>query len=524
VRVWLISVLLPVLALAAENPEQLYRDGRKAEKAGELVRAYLLYSEAAAADPNNTTYWSHAMALRPVASLQAANTMKVTENGLAEPRLNPDITGSITDRELDEARQPLPPVEFNGLPGHQNFDLRGDAKQLFEQVAKAFGLRVLFDEDYQPSAPKRFQLEDAGYREAFRALEAATGSFIEPVSERMLFVANDTAQKRVEFQHTASAAIPIPDPLTVQEIQEIVTGVRGLLDIQRMLVDTQRRMVLVRDRASKVQIATVLFRDLMQRRPQVAIDVEILAADESSSLHYGLSLQSAVPLVWFGMNPKNIMTTIPAGFMNFMTFGGGASLFGLGVTASSLFGTVSKSSATSILEAKMVSLDGQPATLHVGQRYPIASNLYIGNTGGSGQVFTPPPTFSFEDLGLVLKITPHVNGMDDVSLDVNAEFKLLGAAAVNGIPVIANREYESKVRVRQGEWAVLAGLMNASEARTVTGIVGLAKIPFLRETQRNRDRSDTLIVLKPRLLSLPPTEFLTHEAWVGTETRPRSDM
>jgi type II secretory pathway component GspD/PulD (secretin) len=218
------------------------------------------------------------------------------------------------------------------------------------------------------------------------------------------------------------------------------------------------------------------------------------------------------------------MTTIPTGFMNFMTFGGGASLFGLGVTAASLFGTISKSSATSLLDAKIVSLDGQPATLHVGERYPIATNLYIGNTGTSSQVFTPPPTFSFEDLGLVLKITPHVNGMDDVSLDVSAEFKLLGAASVDGIPVISNRQYESKVRVRDGEWAVLAGLMNATEARTVTGIVGLAKVPFLRENQRDRDRSDTLIVLKPHLMSLPPTEFLTHEAWVGTETRPRSDM
>jgi hypothetical protein len=524
VKVWAILGLLPALVLAADNPEQLYREGRKAERAGEIVRAYLLYSEAAAADPQNTTYWSHALALRPVASLQASNTIKVDDNGIAEQRLNPEVTGTITERELDDARKPLPPPEFKGLPGNQSFDLRGDARQLFEQVAKAFGLRVVFDEGYQASPAKRFQLEDAGYTEAFRALEAATGSFIEPVSDRLLFVANDTAQKRTEFQRTASAVFPVPDPMTVQEIQEVVTGVRGLLDIQRMLVDTQRRMILIRDRASKVQIAGVIVRDLMQRRPKVEIEVQVLAADESSSLHYGLSLPSSVPLVWFGVTPKNLMTTIPSGFMNFMTFGGGASLFGLGVTAAQLFATISKSSAASLFDAKMVSLDGQPATLHVGERYPIATNLYIGNTGGSGQVFTPPPTFSFEDLGLLLKITPHVNGMDEVSLDVSAEFKLLGATSVNGIPVISNRQYESKVRVREGEWAVLAGLMNATEARTVTGIVGLEKIPFLREHQRDRDRSDTLIVLKPHLMSLPPSEFLTHDAWVGTETRPRSDL
>jgi len=288
-------------------------------------------------------------------------------------------------------------------------------------------------------------------------------------------------------------------------------------------VDTQRRLVLVRDRASKVRIAEILFHDLMQRRPQVAIDVQILTADESSSLHYGLSLPSSIPLVWFGTSPTNLMTTIPSGFANFMSFGGGASLFALGVTSASLFATLSKSSATSLLDSEIVSLDGQPVTFHVGERYPIASNLYIGNTGG-GTAYTPPPTFTFEDLGLVLKITPHVNGMEEVSLDVSADFKLLGATSINGIPVVTNRQYESKVRVRNGEWAVLAGLIDASEARTITGIAGLAMIPFLREDTRTRDRSDTLIVIKPRLLSLPPTEAITHEAWVGTETRPRSDL
>jgi len=263
---------------------------------------------------------------------------------------------------------------------------------------------------------------------------------------------------------------------------------------------------------------------LMQGRPQVAVDVEILTADQTSSLHYGLSLPSAVPLVWFARGHPNLLTTIPAGFMNFMSFGGGATLFGLGVTSAELFGVVSKSSATTLLNTELVSLNGQPATFHVGQRYPIPSNLYIGNTTGSGQVYTPPPTFTFEDLGLVLKITPHVHGTDDVTLEVTAEFKLLGAAAIDGIPIISNRKYESVVRVRDGEWAVLAGLMSASEAKTITGLPGLSLLPFLKDETREKDRSDTLIVLKPHLISLPPSEGITHEAWVGTESHPQSNL
>jgi general secretion pathway protein D len=184
-----------------------------------------------------------------------------------------------------------------------------------------------------------------------------------------------------------------------------------------------------------------------------------------------------------------------------------------------LFASVAKSSSNTLLNSEVVALDGMPATLHVGDKYPIITNGYFGATTGTGQVFTPPPTINFEDLGLVLKITPHVHGVDDVSLDVDAEFKLLGAGSVNGIPIVSERKFESKVRVTTGQWAVLGGLMTGSEARTMTGIPIISSLPLLRENKTNRDDSETLIILKPHLLILPPTETATWRAYCGTETR-----
>jgi type II secretory pathway component GspD/PulD (secretin) len=284
------------------------------------------------------------------------------------------------------------------------------------------------------------------------------------------------------------------------------------------MVDTQRHLILVRDRVTKVRLAEKLLQDLLRPRAQVAIEVEILTTDQSSALSYGLSLQSSFPLVAFSTK-KNLLSSIPSGIMNFMSFGGGASVFGFGVTNAQLFASVSKASASTVLNSEIVALDGLPSTLHVGDKYPLVTNTYIGNTSGGGTVFVPPPTFTFEDLGLLLKITPHIHGADEVTLDVDAEFKLLGAASVDGIPVISSRKYESKTRVMTGEWAVLAGLMNSSEARTITGIPILSMIPLLRKNSVNTDYGQTLIVLKPHLLIPSPAESPTWRAWSGTETK-----
>ena len=60
----------------------------------------------------------------------------------------------------------------------------------------------------------------------------------------------------------------------------------------------------------------------------------------------------------------------------------------------------------------MLAIDGQPATLHVGDKYPLVTNTISAEpaTATTGQVYTPPPTFTFEDLGLLLKITPRIHG------------------------------------------------------------------------------------------------------------------
>ncbi|MBV9744751.1 MAG: hypothetical protein JO099_13400, partial [Acidobacteriia bacterium] len=146
--------LCPIAALClagagvcAEEPTaaQLFAQGRRAEKAGHMAEAYLLYTQAAAKDPKNQDYWLRSQAVRPQASLETApNTLPTPDHpeGLLPAPLHFE---SITARDLADARKPLPPTELKAQPGTKDFQLRDNARQLFETVAKAFGLDCVFD-------------------------------------------------------------------------------------------------------------------------------------------------------------------------------------------------------------------------------------------------------------------------------------------------------------------------------------------------------------------------------------------
>ncbi len=779
VRLIGLALALALIAFPAEqDAKQLEKQALQAERAGDTVRAYLFYARAAAADRTNPKYWARAEALRPLAETLSAGHLETPELDITQPKTPPvpgaqKVIGTFTEQDLLDLERMKPPLRLKPVTGEEDYHLRGDAKSLFEQVAKKLGYVVVFDKDYNPPpANLRFDITQAGYRDVLHALEDATNSFIVPISETAILVALDTTQKRTELESDEAVGIPIADRSSIQEAQELSMMIQQSLEIRRVVLDPQKRMIFLRDRVSKVETAQAILSQLGHGKPQVEIEVEFLATGSSSSLSLGLDLPSQFPLVDFGRVLKRDKSApyIPSGFTKFLTFGAGKTFLGIGITDAQLFATASRSSATSLLRSTVVAADGQAASFHVGDKYPIVTGGYFGyggglgpggpgtpggttravisttpytdmytsavsttgtlklvineleypivlpagsntliglqtiinsvqnsvyattiqrgtnsrplslaliantlgvtsiqliddpdgaaiqlmkspdvvsaisnsytnatstavsangdlnlkvgdsmypltlstetnnlnglrdainaanasvtaavlptgsgpmylqvvanssgsgdiqiyddpngantavltsttqldfsgtslgqtiagtagstsNLGSLGQVYAPPPSFNFEDLGLVLKITPWVHGLDEVTLDVEAEFKVLGSGSYNGVPVISTRKFQGKVRLRTTEWAVVAGMMSDTTSNSANGIAGLMSIPGLgqlfRHNVNSRDQNNILLVLKPRITALPPSEYATFPIWVGTETKPLSPL
>ena len=523
--------------LLADDPSaaELYKRGREAEKKGHMAQAYLMYSEAAAKDPNKRIYWQRSQAVRSRAALESKVTPEVLASAGAETvdpdpdpdQVEPDLPPDDASlQDLADARKKMPPAALAPDDGTGDIDLRGDSKQLWTDTAKIFGLDCVFDADYQPIAPFRFQLKDVDYRVALRSLEAATGSFIVPLSGKLFLVAKDTPQKRTELEPRASVSITLPEAVNQQAFNAIVTAVQQAVGLEKVAFDTLSNTVILRDTVAKVTVARAMFNELMRPPAQVMIDLKFVEVTRNDMLTYGLDLPdtfSLTPLT----NWLNNQISLPQNIVGLLKFGGGKTMFGIGIMMPTIVAEISKTTGSNLLQAELRSNDGQAATMHIGEQYPVLTSGYFGPASftSSGTAYTPPPSFQFVDLGLTLKVTPAVHSLEEVTLDVDAEFKVLTAQSVNGIPVIANRVMKEMVTLQMGQWAVLGGLLDVEGAHSIAGIAGISRIPYLGPLTnmytKTKSDDEVLVMMRPHLITAPPGAGASPRTYrLGSETRP----
>ncbi len=526
----LLPLFVCVACLAAADPAaRLYKEGRKAERQGDDLQAYTLITRAAGMRPQETKYRADSERLRVRAAQGLASMGLMQEAALLDPPSAYPATGANlddsepevpppSDVEIRKAENARGPIDLQPQPGRRNFDLPGNLRTVWEQVARAFGIDVVFDPELtgEGGAPFRFRLDDADFRQALRALMTVTATFAVPVREHVMLVVKDTQPKRTEFDPMMEALLPIPQVISIEEANEIGRAVQQVLDIKRLAVDASRRQIYVRDTVSRVRLAQALYEELSRRRGEVMLEIELLGVSRSNLTNLGLTTATGF--------------VAAQGSGGHVTLGGGETLFGIQIADSNFEASASHAESRLLTSFRLRATDGLAASMHIGDHYPIVNAVFspivftdqIRNLQQSGQLRPPFPSFTFEDLGLILKVTPRIHDSQEVSLSLEAAFRLLSGDSLNGIPVISDRKFTSAVRLREGQTSIISGLVVSQVTRSRSGLAGLL---LLSHNTWQFDYNELLVTITPRLISLPPADQFPQRAfYFGTDLRPISPL
>ena len=442
--------------------------------------------------------------------------------------------------------------------GRRTYQYRGDSKGLINTIARDFGVRATLD-DSVPARQVRFDAGDVDFYTAMRLVGLMTRTFWVPFSRTEMLVAADNPQAHAQFDRMLLRTFYLPDLGSAQDINDIVNAFRTLFDIRFIVPQPAASTIMVRAPQPLLDAATAFLQDLDAGRPQVMLDVQVLEINQSMLRNFGLDLplqfqafnvtsaalallqqpnvqdlinqliasgginqansQTVSALLAQLQNQQNSLFKQPIG-----TFGGGKTLFAVPFPPATVSLSMNESRATSLQHLTVRASQGNPATVRIGERYPILNATFapIFNSPALSQVIqnnsfaTPFPSFTFEDLGLIVKATPQVHGDSDITLDLEMQIKALTGESINGVPVLSNREYKGTISLRDGESGVVAGMLQRSQQNLLTGIPGLARVPLVNQAAASHDKQyvtgELLVLITPHIVRM--REGANKEVWM----------
>ena len=555
--VFAISLAILFLTGCAKGNQE-YNQGKKAEAIDDYDSAVIHYERALKSDPLNAEYKLRLMRMRfedgqyhvdqgrklsdqgnlqmalvefqkglmidpasPIAQQEIQKTMEAMAAKNTAERA-PTAAPSNEEPQLMVGPPELKPLSRAPI----NLKMTNDSRAIFDTVAKLAGLTVVFDPDFT-SRRIAAELTNVTLEQALDIVSLESKAFWKPVTNDIIFVAPDQAQKRRDYEEEIVRTIYLKNTLLPQDLTEIINGLRQLLDLRRVQQFNSQNAIVVRDTPDKVMLAEKIINDVDKPKAEVVVQFSVLQARRDRIQDLGINPGTSASLAFA---PPGTTTTNSSSSSSTTTTPSNNAALALNQLHSLSTGdysiTLPSATATALLtdsqtriiddpEIRMV--DGQEAKLRIGERVPVATGSFqagvgVGTTGTAGLVNPLVNTqFQYLDVGVIVDVTPRIHPENhEISLKLSIEVSsVTGSQNIGGIsqPVISTKKVEHDVRLQDGEVNVLGGLIERTNSKALSGWPGFSQIPFLKyftsDTKTETEDEEDLIVVTPHIIRIP---------------------
>jgi len=565
----LLLVVVSTLPVAADPAVSWFKKGQDAEARQNYERAYDDYKQAYDLKPKDLRYRASFERLRFLAGASHVHRGQLLreagklDEALAEFQKAAEIDSSSfiarqeireTQKMIEQAKAPGPhsevlppdglqkrlaqaqgPVELASIPNvPMTMMSTQDSKKIYETWGELAGVNVLFDPDYT-SRVIPVHLNNISLPQALEAIELESNTFFRVVTPNTIFVAQDNPSKRKQVEQNVVKTFFLANLSQATELQDVSNTLRQILEITKIQPLPSQNAIVVRGTPDQIAMAEKLVNDFDKARPEVVIDVAILQVSRDKAHTLGISPPTSATIALqnnLTTSTTSSSTTTAAtnttgtpNQVNFNRIGNlNATDFTVTIPSASATALFSDSDTKLIQNPQIRSIDGQKATLKIGEKIPIATGSFQPGIGGVGINPLVNTQFQYTDVGVVIEITPTIHPDGDVSMHLSMQISsVTGQSSIGGItqPIIGQKTDEGTIRLRDGEVSLLGGMFDDQSTRSVSGIPGLGQIPILKylfsQVQTDHSQDEVVFVLIPHIVRKIEQDAMSNkEISVGT--------
>jgi general secretion pathway protein D len=165
----------------------------------------------------------------------------------------------------------------------------------------------------------------------------------------------------------------------------------------------------------------------------------------------------------------------------------------------------SDGSSNIISTPSLITMNNEEAEVKVTQEIPLITGSYSSSTASVSGTTSPFTTIQREEVGTILKVTPHINEGNSVQLKIEQEDSSPGAKLANSADISTNkRSIKTTVLIEDGGVIVLGGLMSDTVQESEDRVPGLGAIPLLgnlfKSRSGSRQKKNLLVFIRPKIL------------------------
>jgi len=395
-------------------------------------------------------------------------------------------------RDLPPAGFELPNVK---LASQITTGRQATSRDVYLMIARMANISVIFDSAFREAPAPVVLLNDMTIRQALDAVARSTTTFYQVTGPNTITVVPDTPAKRREYTEEAERTFYLQN----MDVKEAIDALRVVSDIRSISQVTGTNAVLVRDTPERLQVAGRFLSTFDKARPELVVDVEILEVDRTKLLEYGLQIASPGSA---GVNGSISIddSTITLEALRHLT-AADVTLSGVPALYYRLLKTDSNTRTLANPHLRMS--DGVPAAAEFGEQVPVP-NTTIAPVAQGGVNTVPITSYTYQNIGVNIGITPRVHANDEVTLALNIVLSNVQGTGFGGLPTFGNRRVTTTLRLKDGETNILGGLIRSDERLVREGIPGLSDIPGLNHLfthdRKEAQETDVVVMLTPHIV------------------------